>query len=161
MHRRNAAERAISVFKDHFIAGLASVNKDFPLHLWCRMLPHAELTLNLLRQSRINPKLSGHAILHGEFNYDATPLAPPGTKVIVHEKPAVRGTWSCHGVRGWYLGPSMHHYRCHKVYISSTRGERDSDCVEFFPHNFPLPYRSSAENATIAATELAHALHHS
>ena len=97
IHQWNATKRAISTFKDHFIAGLASANKDFPLHLWCRLVPHAVITLNLMRQSRINPKLIGHAILHGEFNCDATPLAPPGTRVIVHEKPAVRGTWAPHG----------------------------------------------------------------
>ena len=40
IHRRNAAERAIQTFKDHFIAGIASCHKDFPLHLWCRVLYH-------------------------------------------------------------------------------------------------------------------------
>jgi len=33
-HRVNAAERAIATFKEHFIAGLATVNKDCPLQLW-------------------------------------------------------------------------------------------------------------------------------
>ena len=50
------------------------------------------LTLQLTRQSRINPKLSGYTMLHGEFNYNATSLARPGTKVVVHENPAVQGT---------------------------------------------------------------------
>ena len=52
----------------------------------------------------------------------------------------------------------MNHYRCHQVYATTTRVERDSDCVEFFPHNTPLPYKSSAENSIIAALELAFAL---
>ena len=39
--------------------------------------------------------------LHGEFNYDATPLAPPGTQVIIHKNTTVRGTWASHGVKGW------------------------------------------------------------
>jgi hypothetical protein len=38
-HRRNAAERAIRTFKEHFVAGLASVDPTFPLHLWDRILP--------------------------------------------------------------------------------------------------------------------------
>lgn len=42
LHRRNAAERAIRTFKNHFIAGLCSVDKDFPLHLWDKLLPQAE-----------------------------------------------------------------------------------------------------------------------
>ena len=134
IHRRNSAEQAIRTFKEHLIAGLSSTHKDFPLHLWCRLIPHTILTLNLLRQSRMNPKLSGYAQLHGEFNYNATPPSPPVTQFIVHEKPTVRVTWAPHGFKGWYLGPSMNHYHCQHIYITKTRGERDSDCVEFFPH---------------------------
>jgi hypothetical protein len=77
LQRRNAAERAICTFKNHFIAGLCSTNPDFPLHLWDRLIPHALLSLNLLRGSRINPTLSAHAQLHGAFDYNRTPLAPP------------------------------------------------------------------------------------
>ena len=54
---RNSAERAIRNFKEHFITRLASTHKDFPLHIWCQVLPHASLTLNLLRKSCMNPKL--------------------------------------------------------------------------------------------------------
>jgi hypothetical protein len=48
LHRQNAAERAIQTFKNHFVAGLCSVDKQFPMHLWCELLPKATLTLNLL-----------------------------------------------------------------------------------------------------------------
>jgi len=51
VHRRNAAERAIRTWKNHFIAALCSVDKDFPIHLWDRLIPQAEVTLNLLRGS--------------------------------------------------------------------------------------------------------------
>jgi hypothetical protein len=40
-HRRDAAERAIRTFKEHFVAGLSSVDPAFPLHLWDRLLPQA------------------------------------------------------------------------------------------------------------------------
>lgn len=90
VHRRNAAERAISTFKDHFIAVLASTDKLFPMHLWDRLIPQSILTLNLMRQSRLNPRLSAEAQLNGAFDFNKTPLAPPGTRVIVHEKPSVR-----------------------------------------------------------------------
>jgi hypothetical protein len=53
-HRRNAAERAIRTFKEHFVAGLSSVDPSFPMHLWDRLLPQAEITLNLLRTSRLH-----------------------------------------------------------------------------------------------------------
>jgi hypothetical protein len=40
-HRRNAAERAIRTFKEHFVAGLSSVDPSFPMHLWDRLLTKA------------------------------------------------------------------------------------------------------------------------
>jgi hypothetical protein len=55
-HRRNASERAISTFKKHFVEGLESVDPDFTLHLWDRLLPQAEMTLNLLRTCRQHPQ---------------------------------------------------------------------------------------------------------
>ena len=70
LHRRNAAERAIRSFKNHFLAGLATVNTKFPIHEWDRLLPQALLTLNLLRNSRVNPKLSAWTYLHGIFDFN-------------------------------------------------------------------------------------------
>jgi hypothetical protein len=81
IHRRNAAERA----KNHFIAGLCSADNDFPIRLWDRLLPQAEITLNLLRASRKNPSISAYEAIHGQFDYNKTPLAPPGCKVIIHK----------------------------------------------------------------------------
>ena len=33
IHRMNTAERAIHTFKNHFVAGLASVDNNFPIYL--------------------------------------------------------------------------------------------------------------------------------
>ena len=63
VHRRNAAERAIQTFKDHFIAGLASVDPAFPIAEWDRLIPQAILSLNLLMNARTNPSLSAYAYL--------------------------------------------------------------------------------------------------
>jgi hypothetical protein len=109
-HRRNATERAISTFKEHFVAGLASVDPNFPLHLWDRLLPQAELTLNLLRTSRQHPQLSAAAHSHGMVDCNKTYFALPVYKNIAHEKAAKRRTWVPHGQHGYSLGPSMHHY---------------------------------------------------
>jgi hypothetical protein len=86
-HRRNAAERAIRTFKEHFVAGLSSVDPTFPLHLWYRLLPQAEITLNILQTSRLHPQLSAAAHFHGLVDYNKTYFAPPGCKIIAHEKP--------------------------------------------------------------------------
>jgi hypothetical protein len=87
-HHRNAAERAIPTFKEQFVAGLSSVDPTFPLHLWDRLLPQAEITLNLLRTSRLHPQLSAAAHFHGRVDYNKIAFAPPGCKIIAHEKPA-------------------------------------------------------------------------
>jgi hypothetical protein len=80
MHRCNAAERAICTWKNHFIAGLCSTDTRFPMHLWDRLIAQATLTLNLLRPSRRNPRVSAYTMLEGNFDFNKTPLAPPWHK---------------------------------------------------------------------------------
>jgi hypothetical protein len=119
VHRVNAAERAIRTFKNHFIASLCTVDTTFPMTEWDRLLPQATLTLNLPHSPRIHPSLSAHASLHGNFDYNRTPIAPIGTRVIAHVTAEKRKTFgaSVHGDIGWYIGPSLEHYRCYKCYL--------------------------------------------
>jgi hypothetical protein len=147
-HRRNSAERAIRSFKDHLIAGVCSTDKSFPRHLWDRILPQAVITLNMLRNSRINPKLSSATHILGQYDFNRAPMAPPGTRFIAHETPARRRTWSTHGQDGWYIGPALEHYRCYTVYITKTRTHRIVETDEFFPHKFTLPFPSSRDLET-------------
>ena len=158
MHRRNLAERAIRTFKEHFISIRAGCDPKFPNNLWCRLIPQAIITLNLMRPSRIHPKLSAYSCISGEFDYNKTPLAPVGTKVLVHEKPKQRGSWVDHGIPGWYLGPCLDHYRCYNCYLPTTNGERVSDTVELFPHVAPMPKQSSADQAIQAIRDLIHTI---
>jgi hypothetical protein len=151
-HRRNAAERAIRSFKDHLIAGLCSTEKSFPIHLWDRLLPQAVITLNMLRTSRINPRLSASTHIYGQYDFNIAPMAPPGTRIIAHETPNRRRTWAPHGQDGWYIGPALEHYRCYTVYITKTRGECVVETVDFFPETFKIPFPSTQDLATKAAT---------
>jgi hypothetical protein len=100
IHRRNNAERVIQNFRNHFISGLCSVDPNFPLKLWDKLLPQATITLNLLRKSRINPRMSAYARLNGHVDFNRTPLAPTGTRVVAHDKPDQRASWDPHGVDG-------------------------------------------------------------
>jgi hypothetical protein len=159
-HRVNAAERAIRTWKNHFIAGLCSTDPRFPIILWDKLIPQAVLTLNLLRTSRINPRLSAHAQLHGMFDFNKTPLAPPGTRALVFEDPDTRESWAPHGNEAWYLGPALEHYRCYQFYIPDTKGIRITGSCEFFPHHCQTPTISTADAATHAAQELIHILRH-
>jgi hypothetical protein len=74
VHRRNSTERDIRTFENH---------PDFPLHLWDRLLPQTLITLNLPRASCINPRLSAQAQLLGAFDFNRTPLAPVGKRVMI------------------------------------------------------------------------------
>lgn len=56
-----------------------------------------------------NTPLSAYACLYGNFNFNCTQIAPPGTKVLAHETPQQRASYVSHGQHGFYIGPSMHH----------------------------------------------------
>ena len=157
-HRTNPAEKALQTFKNHFVAILAGTDPDFPLHLWCRLVKPAQATLNMLRASNTNPNISAYMQLEGNFDFNATPLAPLGTKALIHERPKQRGTWATHGVLGWYIGPEMEHYRCHNIYVPKTRAERASDTVEFFPTHVHIPQTKTADEAIEAAKHLTKAI---
>ena len=96
--------------------------------------------------------------MHGTFNFNRTQLAPPGKKIIIHDKPDIRGSWATRGYEGGYIGLAINHYCYHTVYANHTAHERVADTMDFLPHYGKIPYRSSTENATIAARELTHAL---
>ena len=68
MHRVNASEKVIDSYKNHFISGLDTFHPEFPLHLWWRSIPLASTTLNLLRPSRINSRLSAEECLNIIFD---------------------------------------------------------------------------------------------
>jgi hypothetical protein len=144
-HRINAAERAIRTFKNHFIAGLCSVDDDFPINLWDRLLPQALVTINLLRGSRRNVKHSAWSQIYGPYDFNSYPIAPPGIRVLVHLKPNKRETWAPHASEGWYIGPAFEQYRCYKVYMVETKSERITDTLAWYPTKTKLPTATSLE----------------
>ncbi len=116
------------------------------------------ITLNLLRESQLNPRLSAYKQMNGCFDFNCTPLAPPSTRVIIHEKPTVRQTWAPHSVDGWYTGPALEHYQCYKVYVAKTASFIVLDTVGFFPDNIPVLKTAVNNAATQALMQLAEAL---
>ena len=158
LHRRNNAERAIQTFKNHFIAGLCSTPPNFPLNLWDKLVPQALLTLNILRPSRLNPRLSAYAHVHGAFDYRKTPLAPPGCPCHAHVLPSIRKSWDPHSKDGFYLGPAMEHYQCYNIWTPSTASTRICDTVKWFPHNLKMPNATRDQIIIAAASDLTAAL---
>ena len=116
--RGNKAERAIRSGRNHYISALFTAHPDFPEYEWDRIKDHVEITLNLMRPSRLNPKISAYEALRGKFTWEHTPLGPPGALVMVLDRAngaSVRPKWNPHGQLGFYIGPAMQHRGCFEV----------------------------------------------
>ena len=107
VHRRNVAERAIRKFKVHFLAVLAGVYPKFPKFMWDNLLIQTELTINLLRQTTLNPSMYAWEYFNGAFYYTATSLGPIGCNIIIHTNPNKRKSWHQRGREGFILGPTI------------------------------------------------------
>ena len=136
------------------MAGFATCNKNFLLAEWDRLLTQSEITLNLLRTSRVNPKLSVYTYLFGNFNFNKTPLAPPSTKVLIHKKNKVRGTWDYHGVEGWYAAPSLEHYRWLRCYNPDTHSEVDTNTLQLISNVTPIPVYTDTDVIEKAVSDI-------
>ena len=154
-HRTSYTERAIQCLKNHLISMRSGADPTFKARDWDLMLPQAEITLNISRKSKINPKLSAYHAIHGTFNFNKSPLAPFGMKVIVHDRPDERCSWDDHGSRGFYVGPAIKHYRCYRCVMVKTKAIRISNTVEFFPqHAASNPIMTDAERISMLLSEL-------
>ncbi len=157
-HQRNIAKRAIQTFMNHFVAILSGVNDRFPLSLWCHLIRPVELTVNLLRQSNVVPKILAYAHAHGQYNYMKRPFAPLGCAVMAHVKSNNCQSRDVHGDVGFNIGTAIEHHRCFHVYIVKTRATRISDLV-FFKHQYITSPQFMPETLVLKATlELTSAL---
>jgi hypothetical protein len=108
----------------------------------------------MLRRARVVPTVSAYAYLWGQHNYNANPFAPLGCKVEAHIMPEVCETWVAHTASGYYIGNVWECYRCHKVYISSTKHTHISKTV-FFCHKYlTMPTITPADALIKAADNL-------
>ncbi len=154
LHCCNTTKGPYALFKNHFIASLCSTDKNFPVHLWDWLLPQAELSLNLLQGSLINPNLSAWAQLHGQLDFNHTPIVPPGMQVLVHEKPNAQCTWAPHGLASWYLGPVLRLYQCYTVWITETWAQWICDMLTWLPTKAPMSMASSIDLLLAGITDV-------
>eukprot|EP00970_Alexandrium_tamarense_P017799 scaffold11398_cov137-Alexandrium_tamarense.AAC.1 len=157
-HRVNAAERAIQTFKDHYIAGLSTTDKDFPLQLWDQLLEQAQDSLNMLRTSRVNPRLSAYHVLEGPHDFNRMPWAPPGTKAVIYDAADARTSWAPRGTDGFYVGPAKQHYRCYRFYTPETGGYRTSAKATFYPSHCRMPTETALDRLGHTAVKLTNIL---
>eukprot|EP00804_Cyclotella_cryptica_P001975 CCRYP_007400-RA/>CCRYP_007400-RA protein AED:0.40 eAED:0.27 QI:0/0/0/1/0.33/0/4/0/700 len=153
-HRVNAAELAIQTWKEHWLSGMGTLDPNCPIQLWCQFIEQGQYTLNLLRVSRVNPKLSAYAVLDGQYNFDKTPLAPVGTRAPILIDPSARKTWQSHALDAWYVGPAKNHYRNYRFFIPSTKGYHISGSAKFFPKHTKMPAIEVGDTIRLAAQDL-------
>jgi hypothetical protein len=68
---------------------------------------------------------------HGPFDFNKTPLALVGCRVLIHAKPVTQRSWDLRAKDGFYIGPALGSYRCFKLVKSNTKSQVISDTVEF------------------------------
>ena len=153
-HQTVAAERATQTLKNYFQSVLYGCDPTFSKNQWDRVLPVAVITLNMLRPSRINPAESAYNEILGNFDFNKTPLAPPGCLIILYEQAQEQGTLADHGVKGYFIGQAKHHLCNYRVYIPKTRGVRTTDTIEFFPEHVQMSKTSSEDKLASATKDL-------
>ena len=115
------------MFEAHFKSGLVGVDPKFLLSEQNRLVPQANIILNLLQISRSNLKQLVYAYIFSNFNFNAMPIAPPGTKIISYVHLSKRGSWNLNSKPGKYFpgGPVCRF--CGKDFLQvvtySSRGE--------------------------------------
>ncbi|KAL7531195.1 hypothetical protein ACHAXR_003897, partial [Thalassiosira sp. AJA248-18] len=154
MHRTNLAERAVRTWKNHFAATRAGTPSSFKMSNWCKMLEQCDITLNMMRPCTLNPLLSAFEAMEGMYSFDATPMAPIGTEMLMHLKPIRRHTWDYHAVKAWYFAPALKHYRVVKGVLESG-AVRLTDTWKFKHHALTIPTVSAADRIAKATQHLA------
>jgi hypothetical protein len=148
-HRANKAERSIRTGKKHFLSVFSSDHITFTPDRWCDLLPATELTLNTMRLSALDPSMSAWYGLHGSpVDFSTHPIHPPGQLMVVHDSPLKSRSWAHHGVRAFYISPSLSHYRSHTVFVPRTGATCVSDILDHFPD--PLfPFEDHASDPVL------------
>jgi hypothetical protein len=142
------------MFKEHFVAALATVNILCPLQLWDKFLPQVELTLNLLCFSCRNSALSSNKKMYGAFDFNKTPLTPLGTKALVFDGPATHASWVLHATNGYCIRPASNYYQCLHFYILAMQRFRFVDTWRLYPTHCHVPVASKHNQTLHAAADL-------
>ena len=133
---------------------MASLPPTFPITYWCRLIPQIYFSVNIVKKCRQNPLLSAWAAMEGEFHFNATPIAPPGSEMLMHENPNRRKTFVFNAKKSWYIAPCFKHYQTFKGIMSSTGAEILSGTVRFKHHAITIPHLTPADRIMESARQL-------
>ena len=92
------------LYKACFESVTASLPNKFPIGYWCCLINQVNLSVNIVRSCRRNPKLSAWVVCEGKFHFSSTPIAPPGTVMLMHKKTASRRSWGLSSKKNCMLG---------------------------------------------------------
>ena len=152
------AEKAVQTYKSCFKSVTASLPSTFPVSYWCHLLEQGDLAVNIVRPCRQNPKLSAWAATEGEFHFGSTPIAPPGTEMLMYVRPENRKSFGHNANKAWYVGPCMKHYRTFKGIVPSTGKVRMTDTVKMKHHAIAIPKLTPADRILEATRQLDRAI---
>jgi hypothetical protein len=103
-------------------------------------MPQVKSMLNMLRPLRVNLNISAYEAVHGPYDWNGFPLAPPGCKAVVYKSPKTQGLWGSRGVDAWCVGPSLDHYQCNHFFIPEMQAYRISGSAALFPQHCQVPF---------------------
>ena len=152
------AEKAVQTYKACFKSVTASLPAAFPISYWCHLLEQIDLSVNIVRPCRQNPKLSAWAATEGEFHFSSTPIAPPGTELLMYVRPENRKSFGHNANKAWYTGPCFKHYRSVSGILPSTGRVRISDTVKMKHHAIAIPTLTPADRILEATRQLDRAI---
>ena len=137
---------------------MSSLPPTFPITYWCRLLPQTYFSVNIAIKCRQNPLLSAWAAMEGEFHFYTTPIAPPGSEILIHENPNRRKKFGFNEKKAWYIAPFFQHYQTFKGIMASTGAEWISDTVRFKHRAITIPQSTPANIILEAARHLGSAI---
>ena len=74
--------------------------------------------------------------MKGESHFKSTPIAPPGSAILMQHKPSNRPYFGLNAKKLRYVGPYLNHY---KDMILYTGGEIMTDTVKLQHHKIAIP----------------------
>ena len=122
------------------------------------LLAQTELTINLLRQATLNPRMSAWEYYNRAFDYSATPLGPLGCKIMIHNTSNTRKSWDQRGIEGFSVGPALQHYRCIQSIDGKTKALIIMDTADYLHRYLTQPHITAEDRITHAIQILTAAL---
>ena len=85
-------------------------------------------------------------------------MGSPGSRIIAHAKGTTRKLWDFRGKTGFYIGPSLIHYRCYNLIHGDTQAVVVSDTVVFQHQTLTIPEQTMYDQITHCLRSLTEAI---